>query len=594
MTVRISIVAAFVACFASVLMAQDPISIADARKQEIGSVVSKIAGRVSSSIELSNVAYIQDKTGGMAIFNENMRTAVRIGDSVVVEKGTLAEFGNTVGAPGTGLLQLGGADLRFTVIPTGRIEPSPRNLSIPLVGEGVEAQLVKMRRLRFVEVGRFEGNRSYSAIDNTGNDIVIRIDRSCEIGTNNLEIPTGEVDVTGIVSQFRGAYQILPRLAQDIGLPPITVDTVKKDLTLDLTTWNLEWYGSTDTTKGPKNKNLQRTRIRTVMDTIKADIYSLQEIVTDEALAALSDSIQGSYARFFATDITSEQKLAYIYNTKTITPVSTGLAVNGGAQAWANGRYPYRMTFDAHIGTVTERIIVFDLHAKATDSATAMVDYARRKTDAETFHAYLRDFYADSNVIVMGDFNDRLLGTNVDSLLPSCYLSFTEDAQNWLATTAPLEAQGLSSYVGFNRSFLDHILLSNELRGEFYRTYLETPERFLTSYSTTTSDHRPVSTRLFIDGTVDVDEEAPVSSLIRISPNPMSSNGMAEIVVSNGGVLRVDLISSTGEIMPLVNETVAPSLRVVVLPVAQLSSGSYRLVMTLNSVVSTAPVMVVR
>lgn len=594
MTVRIIIVAVLVAFFATGLMAQDLISIADAKKQEFGTVVSKIAGRVSSSIELSNVAYIQDKTGGIAVFNENMRTAVRIGDSVVVEKGTLSEFGNTVGAPGTGLSQLGGADLRFTVIPVSRVEPSPRNLSIPLIGEGVEAQLVKARRLRFVEVGRFEGNRSYTAIDNTGNDIIIRIDRSCEIGTNNLEIPTGEVDITGVVSQFRGAYQVLPRLAQDIGLPPITVDTVAKDRTLDLTTWNLEWYGSTDTTKGPRNKNLQRSRIRTIMDSVKADIYALQEVLTDEALAALSDSLQGTYGRFFASDITSDQKLAYIYNTKTITPISTGLAVNGGAQAWANGRYPYRMTFDASIGTNTQRIIVFDLHAKATDSATAMVDYERRKTDAETFHAYLRDFYADSNVIVMGDFNDRLLGTNVDTLLPSCYLSFTQDTLHWLATTAPLEAQGLSSYVGFNRSFLDHILLSDELRGEFYRTYLETPERYLTSYSTTVSDHRPVSTRLFIDGTVSVDDEASTTSFVRVSPNPMSSSGMAEIVASSGGVLRVDLISSTGEIMSLVNETVAPSLRVVVLPVDQLSSGSYRLVTTLNGAVSTAPVMVVR
>ena len=299
-------------------------------------------------------------------------------------------------------------------------------------------------------------------------------------------------------------------------------------------------------------------------------------------------------ARFFATDITSEQKLAYIYNTQTITPVSTGLAVNGGAQAWANGRYPFRMTFDARIGASTKRVVVFNIHAKATDSATATVDYNRRKTDAETFHAYLRDFYADSNVVVIGDFNDRMLGTNVDSLLPSCYLSFVNDTQNWLATTAPLEEDGLSSYVGFNRSFLDHIIISNELVDEHYRTYVESPERYMPSFSSTVSDHRPVTMRLAIDGEVSVNEESAPSSFIRVSPNPMSTSGMAEIIIDQGGVLRVDLISSTGETTTLVNETVTPSVRVVILPLAQFASGSYRLAVTLNGMVSTAMVMIVK
>jgi len=575
-------------------IAQEPISIANAKKQEFGTVVAKIAGRVSSGPELSNVAYIQDRTGGIAVFNEAMRTAIRIGDSVIVERGMLSEFQATTGAPGTGLTQLVGAEIRFTVIPVARIEPTPRNLSIPLIGEGVEAQLTKTRRLRFVETGRFEGNRSYNAFDNTGNDIVIRIDRSCEIGTNTLEIPIGEVDITGVVSQFRGAYQILPRLSQDISLPPITVDTVKKERTLDLTTWNLEWYGSDDTTRGPKNKNLQRTRIRTIMDSIRSDVYSLQEILTDAALAALSDSLKGNYGRIFASDITSDQKLAFIYNKETVTPVSTGLAVNGGAQAWANGRYPFRMTFDARIGTVTKRMVVFDIHGKATDSATAMVDYERRKTDAETFHAYLRDFYADSDVVVLGDYNDRLIGTNVDSTLPSCYLAFTSDTMNWFAPTAPLEQQGLSSYVGFNRSFLDHIMISNELVDEHYRTYLETPERFIASYSTTVSDHRPVTSRLYIDGTTDVNDVQYSPTSVRVSPNPMSANGMAEIISDRGGVLRVDLVSITGESVQLLNEVVQPSIRLLWLPVSQLSSGSYVLVVTHNGAVSTSQVTVLR
>lgn len=571
--------------------AQDPISIADAKKQEFNSTVTKIAGRVSSAVQLSNVCYLQDRTGGIAVFNEALRTAVRIGDSVVVENATLTEFGGTTGAPGTGLSQLGGTGLKFTVIPVPREEPAAKSTTIPNVGEGNEATLIKLRKVKMVETGRFEGNRSYSAMDNFGNDIVIRIDRACEIGTNNLEIPTGEIDIVGVVSQFRGTYQLLPRLAQDMGLPPIFVDTVSKNRTLDVTTWNLEWFGFADTTRGPKNKDLQRQRIRTVMDTIKADIYALQEVLTDEALASLSDSVKGSYKRFFATEVTSDQKLAYIYNPETVTPVSTGLAVNGGARAWGNGRFPFRMTFSGK--ELPFNVIVFNIHAKATSDTTAADDYSRRKTDAETFHEYLNNFYKDSNVVLLGDFNDRLLGTTVDSTLPSCYSVFLND-NTWTPTTAELERQGLSSYVGLNRGFLDHILTRTPGL-KLHRATLESPERYLTSYSATVSDHRPVTLRMFYPTQTSVDDESSMaSSIIRVSPNPMSTTGMAEITLERGGHLTADIVSVTGQRISVANETLQPQIRLLTLPVDSLAPGAYSLVVTINGSSTVMPIVVTR
>jgi len=590
--ISISALALAVCTIAS--LAQEPITIADAKKQEFNSTVSKVAGRVTSSTQLSNVVYIQDRTAGIAVFNEQMRNGVKIGDSVVVENSTLTEFGQTTGAPGTGLTQLGGTGLRFTVVPVQREEPSAKSTTIPNIGEGNEATLVKLRKVRMVESGRFEGNRSYNAIDNFGNDIVIRIDRACEIGVNNLEIPSGDIDIVGVVSQFRGAYQILPRLAQDIGLPPIAVDTVNKSRTLDVTTWNLEWYGTADTTLGQRNKDLQRQRIRIIMDTVQADIYALQEVISDAALAALSDSVKGTYGRLFATEVTSDQKLAYIYNTKTIKPVDNGLAVNGGARAWGNGRFPFRVTLDATVGDVTKRISIFNIHAKATSDSTAADDYQRRKTDAETFHQYLKDFYGDQNVIVTGDFNDRLLTTTVDSTLPSCYSVYLNDQDNWFGTTAEMERQGLSSYIGFNRGFLDHMLVSNEMKPLHYRSFVESPERYLTSYSTTVSDHRPVTGRFFLNAVTSVDEEQELTSNVRISPNPMSTSGTMEIIAQQGGLLRVELADAAGNTQVLFNETIAPSIQLVTIPVSDLASGSYLVRTTLNGAVTTKNVVVVR
>lgn len=574
--------------------AQDPISIADAKKQEFNSTVTKVAGRVTSAVQLSNVVYIQDRTAGIAVFNEQMRSGVKIGDSVVVENATLTEFGQTTGAPGTGLTQLGGNGLRFTVVPVPREEPSAKSTTIPNIGEGNEAMLIKLRKVRMVESGRFEGNRSYNAIDAFGNDIVIRIDRACEIGVNNLEIPSGDIDIVGVVSQFRGAYQVLPRLAQDIGLPPISVDTVNKSRTLDITTWNLEWYGTADTTLGQRNKDLQRQRIRVVMDTLQADLYALQEVISDEALAALSDSVKGSYGRLFATEVTSDQKLAYIYNKNTVTPQDNGLAVNGGARAWGNGRFPFRFTFDAKIGDVTKRINVFNIHAKATGDSTAADDYGRRKTDAETFHEYLKSFYYDLNVIVLGDFNDRLLTTTVDSTLPSCYSAFLNDQDNWYATTADLERQGLSSYIGFNRGMLDHMLVSNEVKPMHYRSFVESPERYLTSYSSTVSDHRPVTGRFYLNAVTTVNDEENSPSGVRVSPNPMSTSGMMEVTAQHGGHLRVELIDATGTVSVLFNQSIAPSIQLVTIPVEVLATGTYVVRTTLDGTVTTKHVVVVR
>ncbi len=594
MTKHFTVTAVLFAMITAGLHAQDPTSIAEAKKQEYNSTVTKVAGRVTSAAQLSNVVYIQDRTAGIAVFNEQMRNGVKIGDSVVVENATLTEFGQTTGAPGTGLTQLGGTGLRFTVVPGTREEPAAKSTTIPNVGEGNEATLVKLRKVRMVETGRFEGNRSYNAIDAFGNDIVIRIDRACEIGVYNLEIPSGDIDIVGVVSQFRGAYQILPRLSQDIGLPPIAVDTVSKSRTLDVTTWNLEWYGSADTAKGQSNKDLQRQRIRIIMDTVQADIFALQEVVTDEALAALSDSLKGTYGRLFATEVTSDQKLAYIYNTKTIKPVDNGLAVNGGARAWGNGRFPYRVTLDATVGDVTKRLSIFNIHAKATSDSTAADDYERRKTDAETFHQYLKDFYGDQNLIVTGDFNDRLLTTTVDSTLPSCYAVFLNDQDNWYATTAELERQGLSSYIGFNRGFLDHMLISNETKPLHYRSFVESPERYLTSYSSTVSDHRPVTGRFFLNAVTTIDEESPNTSNVRISPNPMTTSGMMEIVAEQGGSLRVELSDATGNTQVLFNETIAPSIQLVSIPVTEMASGTYLVRTMLNGAVTTKNVVVIR
>ena len=45
---------------------------------------------------------------------------------------------------------------------------------------------------------------------------------------------------------------------------------------MDIVTWNVEWFG--DPSNGPDDDNLQMQNAKTLIETIDADLYALQEI----------------------------------------------------------------------------------------------------------------------------------------------------------------------------------------------------------------------------------------------------------------------------------------------------------------------------
>ena len=240
-------------------------------------------------------------------------------------------------------------------------------------------------------------------------------------------------------------------------------------------------------------------------------------------------------------------------------------------------------------------MVIFNIHGKATGMDSGQEDYQRRKVDAETFYAYLNDFYSDSALVVTGDYNDIFLGTVVSETDPSPYQIFLDDDERWNSPSLPLEERGLASFIGFNRGFLDHFLITNELVPILHRTYLEGPQAYLSSYSTTVSDHLPVTTRLFLDGTTDVNEEGIVKGAsVRIAPNPMMDHGMAEIVLNVPSNVRVRLVDNTGQAHTLLNEYLQPQIRLVQIPVQELASGAYQLQVIVGNEMTTLPVVITR
>lgn len=297
--------------------------------------------------------------------------------------------------------------------------------------------------------------------------------------------------------------------------------------TLSIVNWNLNWFGTPDPTLGPTDKNLQEQNVGTILPALGADIYALEEVVNEPALASIVQTMPGyayvvgqygSYsnaAEPTADPLNQVQKLAFIYNTAKINFIRTDslltLGVHNPADIsttyyndWASGRFPYMLTADVTLsdnngGTITKRIRFINIHAKANTSPV-LTSYARRKDGAHALDSLIKASYSTDNVIILGDYNDDLNQTITAGVTPptSSYSAFTvDDASLYIFPTKPLSPMGQHSDVNYS-SVIDNLMATNAL-GSYYlpssATVLSQVGGLVAKYGTTTTDHYPVFTQ---------------------------------------------------------------------------------------------------
>ncbi len=537
----------------AVITPTDPIAILAARNAAVGETVT-ITGVLTVADEFAGSAYLQDSTGAIAIFDESVHGAgvFRIGDSITVT-GTRGVYNDQVQINPVAVVENNGT-------PTQPIVPLMITLAEMANHPG---ELVKIANPTFPKPGDvLFGNSNYNLTDASGSgELRIDNDVTAIVGFGQPESCT---ELIGVVGRFRTTYQLLPRMRTDMPCadkyqPSPGGSDVPKENTLDVVTWNIEWFGDEANSPAAGNANsdqIQKDSVKVVLQKLDADIYAVQEIADEVLFQQMVSELPGY--DFVLSDATSypndtegvKQKVGFIYKTSVVTVVDTKALLqtvhpyyNGGDSSalndypeadktrfFASGRLPFLMTANVTINGSTQEINFVNLHARANSSNGPQGRYDMRKYDVEALKDTLDAQYATKNVMLLGDYNDDVDVTVADvSTTISTYENYTADTTNYNVVSKALSDGGFRSYV-FRENMIDHIAFSDEL----FSTYLpETVsvhyEFYDNDYSRTASDHFPVSARFLLE----------TLELGTITVTNVSCNGAADgtaTVTTSGGV----------------------------------------------------------
>ena len=261
------------------------------------------------------------------------------------------------------------------------------------------------------------------------------------------------------------------------------------DSTFEVVSWNIEWF--------PKNGQVTADSVKTILQSLAADVYALQEIDDTTLLKQVVSTIPG-YACHFKSSYYGG--LAYVYNTNTVQ-VNAKYEIYTSQPYWnAFPRSPQvlELTFN------NEDYVIIDNHLKCCgDGVLDLNDTSdeenRRLRAVNLLKTYIDSIFSNDKVIVVGDWNDIL----TDPTPNNVFNSFLNDS-DYLFVDFPI-ALGSSANFSFPTwpSHLDHILISDELFADFSKPNSELSciriDDYMSSwnaYDYNISDHRPVGLKL--------------------------------------------------------------------------------------------------
>lgn len=532
----------------------------------------KIAGRVTANSQFGGKQfYIQDASGGISVFNST--TAV----------GNLVQLGDSIQVAGAINTYQGARELdltSYTVVAGTPKIPSPRLIRISQFPD-YEGQLVSVQSTTIGGSGTAFAATTYPLLSVSGNGTLF-VNAASEL--NGASKPTGTVSVTGIVDHVTSgtvnSSQLSPRLLSDVS-GAASLDQIcggsggtalSRDLTFDISTWNLDFFGADSGSVicpvapvkrayndlGPVDEDKQARNVKAILQKLNADIVVNEEVSDEARYASVVRSLPGSYSYvcsdkfsyYFQTDCDQiidragtidipakyAQKVCVLYNQATVTPIlaeSKALLTDKysypTSNAWSSGRLPYLFVANVTINGFTRKIHVIGIHAK---SGTTTAEYERRLSDINDLKAEIDRNYPNANLVMLGDYEDEVT-TSITTGKPSSYSAFAADTSAYRIITKPLETTSCVTFVSA-ASFIDHITVSNELGAAYVNnssavvmpaTGIEGP------YVITTSGHNPVSARFNLSAL-----PGPAASLaVSLTMTPVTASGTTSLSATVSG-----------------------------------------------------------
>jgi phosphatidylserine/phosphatidylglycerophosphate/cardiolipin synthase-like enzyme len=300
-------------------------NIAEARVLAIGTSVT-VTGIVLNGSELGNVRYIQDSTAGIAVYNASANPVLIsavLGDKITVT-GVLKSYNS--------LLEIDPVTL-VTLVSTSQPLPPIQIISPSVMIESVESEIVQINHCIIQGTGNFAANTNYTFVSN-GESGQLRTVTTCPLV--GQPIPTGAVNISGVVSQFSysgsGGYQLLVRNGLDI-LPDssILINSPVSISNLNTTGFTLSWTtnitGSSQIQYG-NTPNLEigilDGTLNTVNHTVSVTGANAAELFYVRVFSVHSSDTAKSSIQPYITQSNSSGNMKVYFTRSTDNSVSTG------------------------------------------------------------------------------------------------------------------------------------------------------------------------------------------------------------------------------------------------------------------------------
>jgi len=253
-----------------------------------------------------------------------------------------------------------------------------------------------------------------------------------------------------------------------------SIDTSRS---LSVCTWNIKYFGDPQACNCDTALSLDYAI--EIMKSLDVDVFALQEIVSETQLTSLTQALGSNYDYLLSDygsfvndsndpDWVDVQKLAYVYRSDKLENLGTyGLLKstypsNSSASSpygcFASGRFPFALWVKMKHTANQDSVLLINIHAKAFSGTS---EHNRRACGAKQMTDSLQAQYPNENIIVLGDFNDKLEGaiTSGFSISPYDYMF----QNNFVGLTKVSDFPGEQTWLGSGGSIIDNIVVSNDM-----------------------------------------------------------------------------------------------------------------------------------